>query len=272
MAAIKRKGVIARPGNYKYSWGTETKTADDLKESVSYHPTIKLTLGHPEDGRTRREDFLGYVKPSWDEVQNALMGDFWFYEEHFHKIPENIRDKIANGEPWSISTGFTTDGKGKASVEQEDWNIQKGIFFDHVAVLREEDEPICPLGECGINIATVRQESEGALKMIYEQRTETGNETVNTTSSETPEPETQEPGASPDVAALVAKVEELESQLLSMKKSSEQEPEVVTTEIPVIEKEPVPELIIPEGVPVSDGVDINDRGVLSIKYQPKKSV
>ena len=220
MTAIKRQGVIARPGIFHYSWGDETKSREDLIESLNYTPTIKLTLGHPEGGRTRRSDFLGYVKPSWDEKSQAVIGDFWFYEEHVNKLPENIRQKILNGEPWKISAAFTMD-------ETKDGS-QKGTFFDHIAILREDDNAVCPLEKCGVNVTAVRQESE-AVKMYYEQAQETGTNTTAPTPLTTEKPKS---GASPEMDALRAKAAVLET-IIALKKQMETPLSVPKPEIAV---------------------------------------
>lgn len=267
MAATKRWITIARPGTYHYDWGDEVKTAEDLKEAVSFSPLLKLTMGHPKGGRTRRRDLLGFVKPKWNESLQTVEGMAWFYEEHLDKIPENIRQKIVNFEPYKISPGFTLD-------DESDSGAQKGTMFDHVAILRDEDNPICPLDQCGVN---VRLESESMPKMIYEQETTIGNEDTNTTAIV--EPENPQPEASSEVDALKAEVAELKSFIADLKQPQPSEPK---PEIKVEEKgsedsvegkaevlPPVPETIIPAGVVKSKEFVADADGWIRTELPPK---
>ena len=153
--AIKRKGIIARPGKYTYKDGVvEVKTAEELRAAVTRQPIIPLTFGHPPDGVPRARDFIGTVSQKWNEEKQRVDGDFWFYDE----TPQEILDRVVNGWPTKISAGFTVD-----SVEND---AQKGIFYTHVAVLKDEDDPACPLGQCGVN---VRMESNSDTDYRYEQ-------------------------------------------------------------------------------------------------------
>lgn len=254
MAATKRWITIARPGTFHYSWGDEEKTAEDLKEAIPFSPLLKLTMGHPKGGRTRRRDFLGFVKPKWNEALQTVEGMAWFYEEHLDKIPENIRRKIVNFQPYKISPGFTLDD------ESDSGGPQKGTMFDHVAILRDGENPICPLDQCGVN---VRLESESMPKMILEQEQTVENKDTNTTA--TVAPENAAPEASSELDALKAEVAELKAQILNQKQPqpSAPEPEVKVEdkgpEVAVGEKTeappPEPAMVIPAGTLPSEKKD-----------------
>ena len=275
--AIERDFVIARPGLYHYSWGDMEKTAEDLAEIPKYCPTVKITLGHPEGGHTRRRDFLGYAKPVWDAKNNALIGKGWFYDEHFHKVPTDIAERIINFEPWKISPGFTLDDDASFTT-----GVQEGTFLDHIAILRENDDPRCPLGQCGVNV--VLQESESAMpKFIYEQATPSIYATDNSEGKgplDTPAKEAVEPEPDVDVAALQKEVAELREKLKSLEGSPEQKPveNTIPEEQPPVKRadtEPVPETEIPYGdVPgkFQKGTRFNKQGHLKIIYQPRESV
>lgn len=117
-----------------------------------------MTLGHPKGGIPRASDFIGTVNQKWNDAKQRVDAEFWFYDE----VPDEVRDKIVNGWPTPISAGFTVD-----TIED---SAQKGMFYTHVAVLRDSDDPKCPLGQCGIN---VRMESNSMTDQYrYEQATD----------------------------------------------------------------------------------------------------
>lgn len=155
---LKRRGIIAKPGEYKYGDTIEVKTAEELKAAAERQPIIMLTKGHPVDGVPSAKDVIGTVSQKWSEDKQRVIGEFWFHEE---KVPDSIRNKIVNLEPIPISPGFMIDGIGE-NGEQE------GIVYTHLAVLEDED-PRCPLGTCGVN---VRLDSKEGPKMVrFDQRT-----------------------------------------------------------------------------------------------------
>lgn len=171
MPKLEYRGILARPGPYKYKWGTEVKTWEELKKAFQRTPEIMLTLGHPlnSDGTPRfpnKEDFLGRVIPVVNEERQLFEGIFKFHEEEWDKIPDDIRKKIVNDEAIAISAGFPPP-------RMED-GVQRDILYNHFAVLTKGENPTCPLGECGIN---VRLESDsGESIMTYEQSTSTRDE------------------------------------------------------------------------------------------------
>ena len=154
MAEIKKKGILAVPGEYKFGDNTEIKTAEELKLAAQRQPILTLTLGHPAGHIPKASDYIGTVSQKWNEEKQRVDGDFWFYDEH---IPQHIRERIVNNTPVKISAGYTVD-----SVEE---GIQKGILYSHIAIV-EGGDPKCPLDKCGVN---VRMESNSELRYEQEQ-------------------------------------------------------------------------------------------------------
>ena len=217
---LKRKGVIAVPGEYKYGDMTEIKDPEELRLAVERQPIIMITHGHPVDGMPSAKDVIGTVSQKWNEKAQRVEGEFWFHEE---KIPESVRDRIVNLEPVSISPGFMIDG-----IEE---NVQKGIVYTHVAVLDDED-PRCPLGECGVNI---RMDSKEPARLLrYDQKTELAAPEPD------PEPEPEAAEAEPEPAQA-----EEEAPPVEAEPPAEQKPEVTEKEAVVEDIPREPEVVIP---------------------------
>lgn len=270
------KGIIARPGPYTYKWGIEHKTAEELKRAISMTPTIAITYGHPIDGVIKRSDFIGRVKPTWNDDENGVEGEFWPYVEHWHKLPEEIREKIVNGDKWKISASFNAE-----NVKDD---IQKDVYMAHVAILKEEDDPICPLDKCGINVRQESQDTTGT-KIYYEQTSEIGGEGIMNDTAE-PTKEKDQSEQKPDdrdekIENLTSLVEELNQKVAGLvttnKELSEQKPEVTEEEQEPVAKQvdlpaPVPETVFPVGSSADESRKYNDDGNIEIIVQPRKSV
>lgn len=171
MPEIKKKGILAVPGEYKFGDRTEIKTAEELKLAAQRQPILTLTLGHPGGSLPSESDYLGTVAQKWNEEKQRVDGDFWFYDEH---IPPHIRERIANNEPVMISAGYTVD-----RVEE---GIQKGILYTHIAIV-DGGDPKCPLDKCGVN---VRMESNSNLRYEQEQEIDEPKETEDKETVQTP--------------------------------------------------------------------------------------
>jgi hypothetical protein len=232
--ALKRKGILARPGTYRYGDKEEIKTAEELKRAAERQPIIALTLGHPAGGIPKASDFIGTVNQKWNEQRQRVDAEFWFYDE----VPEEVRSRIVNEWPTPISAGFTVE-----SVEND---VQKGIFYTHVAVLRDRDDPKCPLGQCGIN---VRMESNLTEDYRYEQATDPD------VPPEQAKPPKTEPfdavGLGIVIGGLKAEIAQLREQLDKLnqpvpQKREEEVVEEVTEDITTPEP-PRPKTIIPQG-------------------------
>jgi hypothetical protein len=233
--ALKRRGILARPGTYRYGDKEEVKTAEELKRAAERQPIIALTLGHPAGGIPKASDFIGTVNQKWNEQRQRVDAEFWFYDE----VPDEVRTRIVNEWPTPISAGFTVE-----SVEN---GTQKGIFYTHIAVLKDSEDPKCPLGQCGIN---VRMESNLTEDYRYEQATD-----PEVPQEQTAKPPKTEPfdavGLGIVIGGLKAEIAQLREQLNKLnqpvpQKQEETVAEEVTENITTPEP-PRPKTVIPQG-------------------------
>jgi hypothetical protein len=237
--ALKRRGILARPGTYRYGDKTEVKTAEELKKAAERQPIIALTLGHPSGGIPKASDFIGTVNQKWNEQRQRVDAEFWFYDE----VPEEVRSRIVNQWPTPISAGFTVE-----SVEN---GTQKGIFYTHIAVLKDSEDPKCPLGQCGINVRMESNLTEDNYR--YEQATEPIDpETTDATKKTVPKIEPFDPvGLGIVIGGLKAEIAQLREQLskLNQPVPQKQEETVVeeATENITTPEPPRPKTIIPQG-------------------------
>lgn len=236
--AIKRKGIFAVPGEYKYGDNITIKTADELKLAAELQPIISLVYRHPADGIPSQKDVIGTVSQEWDETTQKVFGDFWFYDD---KIPDSIKELLEQNKPIPISAGFTVD-------DLED-NVMKGIYYTHMAVLDGED-PVCPLGQCGINI---RMEAKPNRTVYFEQETNL---------------EAQEEKAPPAVDAIIKglldevypDVEPIVETPIKTDEPAVQKPETAVVKVPVEEVKLEPEVRIPVGDTVPKEWDVDANG------------
>ena len=261
--AIKRKGVVAVPGEYVYGDRTERKSAEELRAAAERQPILALTYGHPTGGLPKASDFIGTVAQKWNEEKQRVDGDFWFYDE----IPDAIREKIVNEWPTPISAGFT--------VESVQDSAQKGIFYTHIAVLKDSEDPKCPLGKCGVN---VRMESNSPVDYRYEKAQSPAEPAAPI------EPPKKEPITMEVLQAQLAELKALVAGLnrpatapavTKTEEPKEETPEQPAEEIPPItfEEPPKPKMVIPAGV--SSGVaskkeNMTEDGWFIIEPKKKK--
>ncbi len=244
MAAIKRRGIFAVPGEFTYGDVTEIKTAEELKLAAERQPIIRLVMGHPVDNHPYARDVIGTVSQKWDEKNQRVNGDFWFYGD---MIPDSIRDKLVNYQPIAVSAGIMLDD----IVD----SVQKGISYTHMAVL-EDDDPECPLGTCGINI---RMESKPNRIVRYEQSTEL-EAPKDVGKSDEPELPTEDTEKVEEV--ITEEVEETEPEPEeSETEPAEQKPEEVEPE-PEEEVILVPEVIIPVGTTAPKEWERDEDGMI----------
>lgn len=260
MPKAVRKGVLARPGEYKYEGQpAEFQTVEELKASVDRQPSIMLTLGHPGDN-PKVSDYIGRVDQTWNEEEQVVNAIFSFYDDHWLSIPESIRGKITGGGKLPISAGISV-------VEVVD-GVQKGILYDHVALLRDGENPVCPLGECGVNVGGTNT----MLKRRYQQETTIGGESTEA------QPETPQPEASSEVDSLKAEISALKAQFVEFTAAREPAVEEKTPEEPAQvetaqEPAPVPAMVVPAGVSKPpQRWTINESGHVVITPKPKKSI
>ena len=172
MPKLSYRGIIARPGTYKRKDGSSvTKTWEELKKAFQKTRELILTLGHPitPDGKPRLaniRDYIGRVLPIINEEKQVIEGDFLPHEEEWDKIPSNIQHMLESDLPLDISTGQTS--RNYEGIEQD-------ALYNHIALLVDGENPICPLGECGINVR-VESDDGDEITMTYEQATSTKDE------------------------------------------------------------------------------------------------
>jgi len=252
--AIKMRGVVAAPGEYKYGDTVEVKTEEELKRDVKERPFVPLTYGHVqptynEDSGTWDIDddlIIGSVYRKWSNRDKRVNAKVNFYEE---KMPAAIRKRIDNGEKIPVSAGIFLD-----SVDEN--NIQHGIETTHIAVL-EGENPTCPLEICGLDI---REESSGSRIRRLEQQTALEPSPPKTAEKEeeaTPEP-AESAGPEQPKPEEVAPEAEISPVAESDEVQEEAEEAVVEAEVPL-----EPELVIPASAPaVQKQVELID-GVYS---------
>ena len=242
--AIKRRGIVATPGTYKYGENTEVKTAKELREAAERQPIIMLTKGHPVDGMPSARDVIGTVSQKWNEQKQRVDGEFWFHDEN---TPDNIRENIVNMHPVSISPGFMIDRIGEHGE-------QEGIVYTHLAILDDED-PRCPLGTCGVNI---RMDSKDGPRMArFDQKTDLEPPAEPAKKEGTPvaEHKPEPPSSTKEEAPLVAK----EPVVDTAEVTAEPEPAVHKPEVAEQEQEEVPrepEVVIPASTTSRDNSGI----------------
>jgi hypothetical protein len=256
MMAIKRKGIIAVPGEYKYEDDIEVKTAAELKAAAERQPIIMLTKGHPADGFPSSKDVIGTVSQKWNEEEERVDGSFWFHEE---KIPNEIRDRINRQKPLPISPGFVVDRIGEKGE-------QEGIVYTHLAVLDGENAR-CPLGECGMNI---RMDSEEGPRLVrFDQRKdleapeEPAKEEAAEPAEAEPEPEKTE--EEPEIS------DSDEDEATTQQPSSEPVQENLEVAEPVEETPREPETVIPNSTSTVSALE--EAGIRKVgnayEYVPK---
>lgn len=245
MVATKWKGVFAAPGEYTYGDAKYMKTAEELKLAAERQPIIRLVMGHPVDGHPFARDVIGTVSQKWDEKNQVVNGDFWFYDD---MIPDDIREKLYKKQPIPISAGIMPD-------EIVDDTL-KGISYTHMAIVTDED-PKCPLDVCGINVI---MESEPNRIVLQEQKTEL----------EAPIEKEAEPVVEEVTKPDEVEVTEPESEEPETTEPAEQKPEEEVEPEPVEEVKLVPEVIIPVGTIVPKEWERDESGWVTFEPRRRK--
>jgi hypothetical protein len=260
MAVIKRKGILAKPGEIKYGDKIETRTAEELKYAVQRQHEFILTYGHPTDGTAipTVKQFIGVVSPYWDSEKQMVLADYSFYDEYWNSIPESIRKKIVNLEPVPASIGITVDDVKDGA--------QKGIMFTHVALVPEGEKPL--VEGIGVNM---RAESKRELALPPNYREESTEIKEPEVKAKAEAPKASEYVSKTDFDAFTAKIDAL----LKSQKPPEREPEVKEKKEPepqrpkVEEPKLAPEVLIPAGAPVEKKFE-EQNGWIIITPRPKQ--
>ena len=183
MPKLEYPGIFARPGWYTYKSGKKYKSYEELKKAAQRQPELMVTLGHPRnhDGSPRFpvvNDYLGRIIQIANDVKQRIDMVFKPHEEDWDKIPPELQVNLEADLPVAISAAFT--------CKDMDAEEQDGILYNHVGLLKDTEDPTCPLGTCGIN---VRMESDNGeiSEMRYEQATSTKDEKEEPEAVESPE-------------------------------------------------------------------------------------
>ena len=149
--AIKRKGIVARPGVHKnvITGKDEIITWEELKEAVQFQNRIPLVLSHPLKGYINPDERIGTVTQKTNEKTKEIEGEFWFFDEpkYWDQIPVDLKKRIIGGKGINLSAGY----KVGAIVDSRQTSRQ----YDHIAL----DVPR-PMPGVGITEGDVRMESK----------------------------------------------------------------------------------------------------------------
>ena len=256
--AIKRDGIVARPGTHKRGGMDEVVTAEQLKRAIQIQNRIPLILGpHPAGGIMNPLDAIGTVTQRWNDAEQRVDGEFWFFnesEEELRKwllIPQSIRDRIVNYDRVPLSASYQI---GK--IEE---GIQIGRLYDHLALNVEN-----PMHEdVGVN---VRMEAELPENYRIESESEISEAPVKE------EPKSREITGFNEVQ--LQQIKDLLAPLIPSPPAEPEKPEVQATE-EVLEETPEPapqepkvepeKVIARSTAPSEDDYPLNDDMVATSK-------
>lgn len=243
--AIKRKGIVARPGVFN----DEVVTADMLRRMIQFQNRIPLIVGpHPVGGYSKPSDWVGTVgNLEWNDEEQAVDGDYWFFDEEWHRVPNEVQDKVVNYRKVNASQGYDT--------EVNDHKEQVWRKWDHIAL--GIPNPLIP--DIGVN---VRMES----KFPNSFRSESSAE-ISAKDDEKKQPPAEQTEHKLELtpAQLQAVIDRavqqaLDSRLEPPQEEAQEEPvEQQKTEKAPVAKEtrpaPVPEVVLPASAPSSSKKD-----------------
>jgi hypothetical protein len=246
--AIKRKGLVARPGVHKnlITGQDEVITWEELKRAVQFQNRIPLVMEHPQTGYINPDDRIGTVTQTVNERDKVIEGEFWFFDEPecWNTIPPELKRKIIGGAEIPLSAGY----KVGAIVDGRQTSRQ----YDHIAL-----DVTNPMQDVGITKGDVRMESELPENFRIEE-----TPTIEGDKKEEPVPPKTEPY---DPLALAVMIGELKSEVTALKaqlaerdkpaaegpaEETKPEPESVPEPEP-----PKPKTVVPQGKSKDDGLD-----------------
>lgn len=245
--AIKRRGIIARPGVHKRLDGTEEViTAQELKEAVQFQNRIPLVLKHPPNGSIDPKDRFGTATQKWNEEKQVVDGEYWFFEEpeYWNKIPKDLQKLILDERQAikTLSAGYRVPKKWEGDYKPRQW--------DHIAI--DENNPMQNIGIEG----SVRMESNFPEDFRIESETpEISGEPNNKEDSLPPKAVPYDPvNFGRMIGKLEAEVESLRRELAESKATKQEPAAPERTEIKAAEPEetttpdpPKPKTTVPVG-------------------------
>lgn len=235
--AIKRKGIVARPGVHKntLTGADEVVTWEELKRAVQFQNRVPIVLSHPRLGTINPDDRIGTVTQTVNDKKKVIEGEFWFFDEPecWDQIPPELKRKIIGGQSIPLSAGYKV-GKiidGRQTSRQ----------YDHIAL-----DVTNPMFNVGITEGDVRMES----KLPENFRIEETPTIEGEQKKETPVPKTEpyDPiSLGMMIGELRAEVKQLREQLNkpAVEEPTEEprpEPAAVPEQAP-----PKPKTVIPQG-------------------------
>ncbi len=244
--AIKRKGIVARPGVHKnvITGKDEVITWEELKEAVQFQNRIPLVLSHPLKGYINPDERIGTVTQKPNEKTKEIEGEFWFFDEpkYWDQIPVDLKKKIIGGRGINLSAGY----KVGAIVEGRQTSRQ----YDHIAL-----DVKSPMQNVGITEGDVRMESKLPENFRIEETPAIAGEKKE--GDLPPKAEPYDPvQLGMTIGKMQAEIDHLKEQLQA--KPVVEEP----TEAAEAEPDPIPEqapakpkTVIPQGSATDDGPD-----------------
>jgi hypothetical protein len=249
--AIKRRGIVARPGVHRnvITGKDEVITWEELKEAVQFQNRVPLVLSHPMTGYINPNDRIGTVTQRVNEKEKVIEGEFWFFDEpkYWDQIPPDLKKKIIGGSSITLSAGY----KVGPIVEGRQTSRQ----YDHIAL-----DVTNPMFNVGIQEGDVRMES----KLPENFRIEETPTIEGVKKEELPTTPKTEPYEALQLGVIIgelkAEIAALKEQLKkpAVEETTEEtrpEPEEITTPEP-----PKPKTVVPQGsaskkdAPDEDGV------------------
>lgn len=142
--SLRRRGILARAGWFKYGDREEYKCPLELAKAVELVPSLPIVAAHPADMFVSdAEDVIGTMALTWDPRLQAITTDEFYFP---HKLTVQQEQRIRGNEVLGESAGFTC-----TLVPYGHGHLQKDILLNHAAVLFD-DEPRCPIGQCGSGV------------------------------------------------------------------------------------------------------------------------
>ena len=240
--AIKRAGIVARPGTYR----DEVVTADMLKEAIQYQNRIPLIIGpHPIAGYSTPDQWVGTVSTSWNETKQRVDGEFWLFDEKYDSLPDEVKRKLANNEEINLSAGYQTT--------TDDNKVQRWRKWDHIAL----GVPNPSIPDVGIGVRMESELPDGfrteETPVIMGEDKKDKPETVSLT------PEQLAQVIDTAVEKALAKVVPPVVETIK-----EDETEKAPVEVEQARPDPVPEVVLPASAPKKsdmDGIEVTDDGI-----------
>ena len=239
--AIKRKGIVAKPGVHKNprTGQDEVITWEELKRAVQFQNRVPLVLQHPSMGYINPDERIGTVTQTINEKNKQIDGEFWFFDEPecWNQIPAELKRRIIGGAEIPLSAGYRV---GKVVN-----GTQTSRQYDHIAL--DITNPM--FDYVGITKGDVRMESKLPDNFRIEETPTIAGEKKE--EQETPVPKT-EPYNNIALAVMIGELRAEIAQLKAEKQTKPvaEEPAEETRPEPVAIPEqdpPKPKTVVPQG-------------------------